>query len=58
MSFFLLASHSLIVSIIMIDQIPNASLNPLYWLIVGSLFGRFQVVLSEIKKGNFLDKTS
>jgi hypothetical protein len=56
--FFLLASHSLIVSIIMIDQIPNASLNPLYWLIVGSLFGRFQVVLSEIKKGNFLDKTS
>lgn len=35
-----LASHTLIVSIILLDQMPNASLNPLYWLIIGSLLGR------------------
>lgn len=43
----LLASHCLIVALIMVDQLPNASLNPLYWLIAGSLLGRVQVLPSE-----------
>lgn len=36
----LLAAHALIVSIILLDQMPNSSFNPLYILIVGSLLGR------------------
>lgn len=36
----LLSSHALLVSIILVDQIPNASIVPLYWLYIGSLFGR------------------
>ena len=36
----LLVSHALIISIIMIDQIPNASLTGLYIFISGSLLGR------------------
>jgi len=36
----LLSSHALIVAVILIDQLPNASMNPLYWLVVGSLLGR------------------
>jgi hypothetical protein len=35
-----MASHSLIVALILINQMPNASLHPLYWLIIGSLFSR------------------
>ena len=37
---YLLAAHSLIVALILINQMPNASLHPLYWLIIGSLFSR------------------
>jgi len=36
----LLAAHALIISVILLDQMPNASLNPLYILLVGSLLGR------------------
>lgn len=38
----LLAAHTLIISLIMIDQLPNSSLgsNSLYWLLAGSLLGR------------------
>ena len=37
---FFLAAHALIVAIILVDQMPNASLNPLYWLLIGALLGR------------------
>ncbi len=43
----LLSSHSLIVAILMIDQLPNASFNPLYWCLAGSLLGRAQVLLTQ-----------
>lgn len=43
----LLAAHCLIVGLIMIDQLPNASLNPVYWLVVGSLVGRTQYLLNN-----------
>lgn len=35
-----LASHALIVSLILLNQMPNASLNAFYWLVIGSLLGR------------------
>ena len=34
------AAHVLLVAIIMVDQIPNASMNGYLWLLVGSLLGR------------------
>ena len=49
----LLAGHSLLVSIILLDQIPNSSLNSLYWLIVGSLFGRVQSISEKPKSSDF-----
>lgn len=45
----LIAGHSVVVALIMIDQLPNASLNPLYWFLAGSLLGRTQVLLSGKK---------
>lgn len=43
-----IAAHTLILSIILIDQLPNSSLvdNGLYWLLAGSLLGR----LNELDK--------
>lgn len=40
----LLSAHALILSLIMLDQLPNSSLsdNALYWLLAGSLLGRSQ----------------
>mgnify|MGYP003642120362 CR=1 FL=1 len=51
----LMAGHCLIIALIMIDQLPNASLNPLYWCLAGSLLGRAQVLLS--KKSSDKNKT-
>jgi len=44
----LLASLTLIVSLIMIDQVPNHSENPFFWLLTGSLIGRCKF-MPEIK---------
>ncbi|KKL54712.1 hypothetical protein LCGC14_2262660 [marine sediment metagenome] len=45
----LLAAHALILSLILIDQIPNSSMinNSLYWLFAGSLLGRVRVLSNE-----------
>lgn len=43
----LLSGHCLIVALIMIDQLPNSSFNPLYLCLAGSLLGRSQVLLSR-----------
>jgi hypothetical protein len=48
----LLAAHTLIISIILLDQMPNPSINPLYLLLVGSLLGRSYQLQSE--KNNML----
>lgn len=45
----LLSSHCLIVALLMIDQLPNSSFNPLYWCLAGSLLGRAQVLLIQKK---------
>lgn len=44
-----LASHALIVSLILLNQMPNASLNPFYWLIIGSLLGRIYDLQQQAK---------
>lgn len=36
----LIAAHSLIVAFILLDQMPNASLNYFYWFFIGALYGR------------------
>jgi len=47
----LLAAHALLVGIIMIDQIPNSSLAPWLWLVVGALLGRSEniIALKKVK---------
>jgi len=46
----LLAAHALIVSVIMIDQLPNASLAPWLWLMMGILLGRSEAIIIESKR--------
>jgi hypothetical protein len=53
----LLSGHCLIVALLVIDQLPNSSFNPLYWIIAGSLLGRSQVLLAR-KPLTILMKTS
>lgn len=43
----LLSAHALLVGIIMIDQLPNASLAPWLWLLAGILLGRAEAILSK-----------
>jgi len=43
----LLAAHALLVSIIMVDQLPNASLSPWLWLITGILLGRSEYIIAN-----------
>jgi len=45
----LLAAHALLVSIIMVDQIPNASLAPWLWLITGILLGCSERIIADSK---------
>lgn len=44
---FMITGHALIVSLILIDQIPNSSLNYFYWLFIGILYGRSYAVVHE-----------
>mgnify|MGYP007055198211 CR=1 FL=1 len=46
----ILAAHTLLVSIVVVDQLPNASLAPWLWLITGVLLGRSEYIISTHKK--------
>jgi len=46
----LLAAHSLLIGVIMVDQLINASLAPWLWLLVGVLFGRSEDIITSHKK--------
>lgn len=46
---YIMAVHSLVVALILVDQMPNSSLQPIYWFVVGSLFGR-SLTLSNNQK--------
>lgn len=43
----LLSAHALLVGLIMIDQLPNASLAPWLWLLAGILLGRAETIITE-----------
>jgi len=45
----LLAAHALLISIVMVDQLPNASLAPWLWLLAGILLGRSEAIIIENK---------
>jgi hypothetical protein len=45
----LLSAHSLITAIILVDQMPNASMNPLYLLLSGALLGRVYDLKQKMK---------
>lgn len=46
----LLAAHALLVGLIMVDQLPNASLAPWLWLLAGILLGRSEAVIAKNKR--------
>lgn len=48
----LLCAHALLVGLIMIDQIPNASIAPWLWLITGILLGRSEAILEIYRTKN------
>ena len=54
----LLAAHALVISMILLDQMPNASLNSLYILLVGALLGRTFEIQSQVdaKKYSAMEK--
>lgn len=54
----LLAAHALIVAIILLDQMPNASMNALYWLVVGALLGRVYAINKQLKESKTYRKPS
>lgn len=43
----LIVGHCLLVSLIMLDQIPNHSENPLFWFLAGGLIGRYYHVMKS-----------
>jgi len=46
----LLAGHALLISIVMVDQLPNASLAPWLWLLAGMLLGRSEQIINDNKR--------
>lgn len=45
----LLSAHALLVGLIMIDQLPNATLSPWLWLLIGVLLGRVEDIFASKK---------
>lgn len=46
----ILSAHMLLVAIIMVEQIPNDSLVPWYWLVIGALAGRANEIIEKVKQ--------
>ncbi len=47
----LFSAHCLMVALIMLDQIPNHSENPLFWVLIGALAGRQAYIKQGLNKG-------
>jgi len=47
----LLSAHALLISLVMVDQLPNATLDPWLWLLSGVLLGRSEEIIAVSKKG-------
>lgn len=52
----LLSAHALIVSLILVDQIPNSSFNYFYWFFVGVLYGRSYYIITNHKVSKFFNQ--
>ncbi|WP_052700500.1 hypothetical protein [Methylocucumis oryzae] len=50
-----MAAHTMLVSFLIIDQIPNSTLEPWIWLIVGVLFGRAEFINKSQQLSNVND---
>lgn len=48
----LLAAHTFLLAVILIDQLPNASVGGWTWLLVGSLLGRCEYINKNTKSNN------
>ncbi|MEF3075501.1 hypothetical protein V2P20_10745 [Methylobacter sp. Wu1] len=46
----MLAAHALLASLVIIDQLPNSSLSPWVWLLVGILLGRSEALLQKYRE--------
>jgi hypothetical protein len=53
----LLAAHAILVSLIMLDQLPNATLAPWLWLLAGILLGRSEDIIAQHKTQHTLVKS-
>lgn len=45
----LLSAHALIVSFILIDQLPNTSISYFYWFFIGALYGRVDQISTDYR---------
>ncbi len=45
----LISAHALLVGVILIDQLPNASLAPWLWFLAGILLGRVEAIIAHTK---------
>lgn len=54
----LLSAHALLIGIVMIDQLPNASLAPWLWLLTGALLGRTEAIFDANRKQATFDLSS
>jgi len=52
----LLAAHSLLLGIVMVDQLPNATLEAWLWLLVGILLGRSEEIMNKPENSRNLNK--
>jgi hypothetical protein len=50
----LFGAHSLLIALVMIDQLPNASLAPWLWLLTGILLGRSESIIKQQKMSKAL----
>jgi hypothetical protein len=48
----LFVAHALLIAVIMVDQLPNASLGPWLWLLAGVLLGRSEKILAQYVQKN------
>jgi hypothetical protein len=54
----ILSAHTLLVGLVMIDQLPNASLSPWLWLLVGILLGRSEAIVQKSREESQANRAS
>lgn len=54
----LMAGHAMLVSVLILDQVPNHSENPLFWFLIGSLAGRHYYSILAKKEATSISVSS